>query len=42
MTNEEIAYKWFKAFNEHNLENLLELYSETAKHYSPKRQLSVV
>ncbi|MFY7734401.1 MAG: nuclear transport factor 2 family protein [Bacteroidia bacterium] len=36
MTNEHIALKWFEAFNNHNLDNLLNLYSENAKHYSPK------
>jgi hypothetical protein len=34
-----IANKWFDAFNEHNLEKLLALYSENAKHYSPKLKL---
>lgn len=34
--NKEIAIKWFAAFNEHNLENLLSLYDNDAKHYSPK------
>lgn len=33
---EIIALKWFDAFNEHNLENLLALYHDGAKHYSPK------
>jgi len=37
--NEQIAIKWFAAFNEHNLENLLELYHENAHHYSPKLKL---
>ncbi|MFZ4796347.1 MAG: nuclear transport factor 2 family protein [Bacteroidia bacterium] len=36
MTNEEIALKWFEAFNKHNLENLLSLYHENAEHFSPK------
>lgn len=31
-----IAIKWFAAFNAHNLENLLALYHENARHYSPK------
>lgn len=39
MTNEEIAYKWFEAFNNHHLENLLSLYDENAKHFSPKLKL---
>ncbi len=33
---EAIALKWFDAFNEHNLENLLALYHNEAEHYSPK------
>lgn len=39
MTNEQIALKWFKAFNEHNLENLLSLYSDNAQHFSPKLKI---
>ena len=35
-TNKEIARKWFAFFNAHDLENLLSLYSDDAKHYSPK------
>jgi limonene-1,2-epoxide hydrolase len=31
-----IAYKWFEAFNQHNVEQLLSLYDENAQHYSPK------
>ena len=34
--NLEIANKWFRAFNEHNLEKLLNLYDDNARHYSPK------
>lgn len=34
--NEAIALKWFAAFNDHHLENLLSLYSDHAQHYSPK------
>jgi len=34
--NKEIALSWFKAFNEHNLENLLSLYHDEAQHFSPK------
>lgn len=37
--NKEIAIKWFKAFNEHNLENLLSLYDDNAQHYSPKLKI---
>lgn len=39
MTLEElnsIAYKWFEAFNEHDLEKLLSLYDDNAEHFSPK------
>ncbi|HTB07585.1 MAG TPA: nuclear transport factor 2 family protein [Bacteroidia bacterium] len=32
----EIAKEWFDAFNKHDLEKLLSLYHENAKHYSPK------
>lgn len=31
-----IAFKWFDAFNEHNVEKLLSLYDDKAEHYSPK------
>jgi len=34
-----IATQWFDAFNEHNLEKLLSLYANDAKHYSPKLKL---
>lgn len=34
-----IAILWFKAFNEHHLENLLSLYDENAEHYSPKLKI---
>ncbi len=34
--NIEIATKWFQAFNDHNLEQLLALYHDEAEHYSPK------
>ena len=33
---DSIAFKWFAAFNEHNLEKLLSLYDDRAQHYSPK------
>lgn len=32
----DIALRWFAAFNDHHLENLLSLYSDQAEHYSPK------
>jgi len=34
-----IAMRWFEAFNEHDLEKLLGLYSDTAQHYSPKLKI---
>ena len=37
--NIAIAQKWFEAFNEHNLEKLLDLYDGDAKHYSPKLKI---
>ena len=42
MTSEKlqsIAFKWFDAFNSHNLEQLLSLYDDEAKHYSPKLKI---
>ena len=36
---ESIAFKWFDAFNEHNLEKLLSLYDDKAQHYSPKLKI---
>ena len=38
--NEQIAMKWFDAFNAQNLDELLELYDEQAKHFSPKLKAS--
>ena len=32
----EIAFKWFKAFNDKNLDQLLSLYNDNAEHFSPK------
>lgn len=37
--NEQIALKWFEAFNTHNLEQLLALYHTDAKHFSPKLKI---
>lgn len=34
--NKQIALRWFDAFNAHDLDMLLSLYSDTAQHYSPK------
>ena len=36
---DSIAFKWFEAFNEHNLEKLLSLYDDKAQHYSPKLKI---
>lgn len=35
----QIAIQWFDAFNKHDLEALLSLYAENAKHYSPKLKI---
>ncbi|HRH67332.1 MAG TPA: nuclear transport factor 2 family protein [Bacteroidia bacterium] len=35
----EIAQAWFAAFNNKNLEALLQLYAEDANHFSPKLKL---
>lgn len=35
----EIAFKWFDAFNKHDIELLLSLYDENATHYSPKLKI---
>lgn len=37
--NKIIANEWFAAFNEHDLEKLLALYDNDAKHYSPKLKI---
>lgn len=34
--NKRIALKWFEAFNKHDVETLLLLYTDKARHYSPK------
>ena len=34
--NLSIAHKWFEAFNNHNLDQLLSLYDDDAEHFSPK------
>lgn len=34
--NEHIAMRWFEAFNAKQLEKLLDLYDDTAEHFSPK------
>lgn len=37
--NLSIAHKWFEAFNNHNLEQLLSLYDVDAEHFSPKLKI---
>lgn len=37
--NQSIAFKWFDAFNAHNLEQLLALYDNNAEHFSPKLKI---
>ena len=37
--NTDITFKWFEAFNEHNIEKLLALYDNGADHYSPKLKM---
>lgn len=37
--NENIARLWFAAFNAHDLEKLLSLYDDDAKHFSPKLKI---
>jgi ketosteroid isomerase-like protein len=39
LRNLDIAHAWFAAFNAHDLDALLALYSEDAEHYSPKLKL---
>ncbi len=37
--NRQVALKWIAAFNEHNLQHLLDLYADDAIHFSPKLKL---
>lgn len=37
--NLSIAHKWFDAFNQHNLDQLLSLYDDAAEHFSPKLKI---
>ncbi len=37
--NQSIAFKWFDAFNAHNLDQLLSLYDDHAEHFSPKLKI---
>ncbi len=39
ISNKQIAIKWFEAFNAHDLEKLLVLYANDAKHFSPKLKI---
>lgn len=39
MSNEDIARSWFAAFNSHQLEALLALYDDHARHFSPKLKI---
>jgi ketosteroid isomerase-like protein len=36
---QSIAFKWFDAFNTHDLERLLSLYDDNAEHFSPKLKI---
>ncbi|MGK4566147.1 nuclear transport factor 2 family protein [Flavobacterium sp. 3HN19-14] len=36
---QSIAFRWFAAFNAHNLEQLLSLYDDSAEHFSPKLKI---
>lgn len=38
-TLQSIAFKWFDAFNSHQLEQLLNLYDDEARHFSPKLKI---
>ncbi|MES2680758.1 MAG: nuclear transport factor 2 family protein [Bacteroidota bacterium] len=38
-TNKAIAKRWFEAFNQQQLEDLLSLYDDNAQHYSPKLKI---
>lgn len=39
LDNEHIATQWFTAFNQHDLEGLLSLYDDNARHFSPKLKI---
>ncbi len=36
---QSIAFRWFDAFNAHNIEQLLSLYDDHAEHFSPKLKI---
>jgi len=38
-TLQSIAFRWFEAFNTKQLDKLLSLYDEDAKHFSPKLKI---
>ena len=38
-SNKQVALDWIDAFNEHDLEKLLDLYAADAVHYSPKLKI---
>lgn len=38
-TLQSIAFRWFDAFNLHQLEQLLSLYHDEAQHFSPKLKI---
>ncbi len=38
-TLQSIAFRWFDAFNSHQLEQLLALYHDDAQHFSPKLKI---
>ena len=39
MENEQIAMRWFDAFNAQALERLIDLYADDAEHFSPKLKI---
>ena len=39
MTHEEIAIRWFECFNTKKLDELISLYAENSRHFSPKLKL---
>jgi hypothetical protein len=39
VTHEEIAIRWFEYFNTKQLDELISLYAENARHFSPKLKL---
>jgi ketosteroid isomerase-like protein len=39
VNSKQIADKWFAAFNEKNIDDLLALYDDNAEHFSPKLKI---